>query len=155
MKTRRVICIGNRYLPGDDFGSRVYQRLAGGGLPGGVEVIDGGLAGLNLLRYFDDCARLVFVDAIHAPDDPKGLFIFAAEASAPLQAAPSSYGHAAGLEYLLHAARALPTQGDFPEVFVLGANGETSDVSIAQAAELCLQVALNGAGGLPVQSAIL
>ena len=62
---RRIVCIGNRYfgVGFDDVGPRVYDALANR-LPQGVEVIDGGLAGLGLLRWFDAAGCLVFVDTV-------------------------------------------------------------------------------------------
>jgi Ni,Fe-hydrogenase maturation factor len=46
----RIVCIGNRYVHGDDLGPRVYDQLTARALLNDVQVIDGGVAGLNLLR---------------------------------------------------------------------------------------------------------
>ena len=60
----RILCIGNRFVSGDDFGPRVYDTLAGMTRPADIEIVDGGLAGLNLLRYLEDGLPIVFVDAL-------------------------------------------------------------------------------------------
>ena len=65
---RRIICIGNRYVPADAAGFRVHRRLTGLTLPPDVELIDGGLAGLNLLRLLEHVDRVVFVDSTDAPE---------------------------------------------------------------------------------------
>jgi hydrogenase maturation protease len=138
---KRVVCIGNPYVPGDDLGSRVYQQLIERPRPATVEVIDGGLAGLNLLPCFDHCDRVVFVDALYALDDPNAICVMAA---AEISFTGASYGHSAGLGYLLQAERALRGAGPAPEVYVIGASGQAPASLIPTLASLCLQVAENG-----------
>ena len=45
----RIICVGNRLVAADAAGPQVHDRLAGRPLPPGVELVDGGLQGLDLL----------------------------------------------------------------------------------------------------------
>ena len=60
----RIICLGNPFVESDSLGPRVFAELSARGLPPGVELIDGGLAGLNLLRFLDDCQRVVLADVV-------------------------------------------------------------------------------------------
>ena len=60
----RIICVGNRHVRRDDFGPRVYDCLAAQPLPAALDIVDGGLAGLDLLRYLEDGRRVVFVDTV-------------------------------------------------------------------------------------------
>ena len=124
----RILCIGNCYIEPDSLGARVYDLLSQTELPPDVEVIDGGLAGLNLLPLLDGCERIVFVDTILG-DDPTGLQILRADEVESAEV----YGHASGLGYLLGAWRAL---GDGPDqaVFVVGAAEAESARKVADAA---------------------
>ena len=66
MGSRRVLIagIGNIFLGDDGFGVEVVTRLAGSGLPEGVEVKDFGIRGMDLAYALqDDYDLVVFVDA--------------------------------------------------------------------------------------------
>jgi hydrogenase maturation protease len=58
---KRVICIGNRFLYPDNFGMLVYEKLKTKNLKD-VEVVEGGIGGLNLSSYFEDDAKILIVD---------------------------------------------------------------------------------------------
>lgn len=63
---RRILVagIGNVFLGDDGFGVEVVRRLAGRGLPEGVEVKDFGIRGMDLAYALqDDYELVVFVDA--------------------------------------------------------------------------------------------
>ena len=94
----RIICVGNRYRSGDDLGARVYDLLASRTIDAGVELIDGGLLGLNLLRFVDNARRVVFVDAVEGFAAPGAVVALPRQAVAAL--ADGAWGHAAGLPHL-------------------------------------------------------
>src|SRR5512136_1627319 len=100
---KRIICIGNRYAAEDAAGPAVYDHLRRLTLPAGLELIDGGLAGLNLLRYLEGAEQVVFVDSVSGYGDPSRVLILGAKEVAAL--AGSRYEDSAGLAYLL---RVLP-----------------------------------------------
>ena len=138
---KRIICIGNRYCQEDAAGSLVYDHLAHTRLPADVELIEGGLAGLDLLRFVENSPRVVFVDAVdgfHARDK-----IVVLDAEQAARHADSSYGHAAGLGYLL---RVLPQVCEAPpeEVFLVGIEGDLDAGVIREAAELSVAIAVDG-----------
>ncbi len=153
----RIVCLGNRWMPGDDLGWRVHQRLAGraGAVRAGaartsavpaeatdVELVDGGLAGLDLLSLVEATThRVVFVDALEGFASP-GLPVVLdrAEAAPP---APPAYGHDDGLAYLL-AALPLVADTPLPEVLIVGAEGPADDDLVDIVAELTWEVALHG-----------
>ena len=58
---KRVICIGNRFLYPDNFGMLIYEKLRTKNLKD-VEVVEGGIGGLNLSSYFEDDAKILIVD---------------------------------------------------------------------------------------------
>jgi hydrogenase maturation protease len=132
---KRIVCVGNRYRPEDDAGPRVYDRLAREPVPAGVEVIDGGIAGLGLLRWLEGAEHVVFVDAVSGFAEPGGVVLLTAEQAAAN--AGTGYGHEAGLGYLL---RAFPRvhEGAVPRVTVVGLETPADDCSVARAARICL-----------------
>lgn len=140
---KRIICIGNRYVQEDAAGPRVYDRLRARTLPPGVEVVDGGLAGLNLLRFVDGAEHVVFVDAVCGFAPPGGLVVLEGDEVAAL--AGERYDHGAGLPYLL---RMLPAAcaGRVPRVQLVGVEAPASEPLIDGAAALALR-ALEGAPG--------
>lgn len=138
---RRIICIGNRHHPEDAAGPRVYDLLRRRGLPDGIELIDGGLAGLNLLRYLERAERVVFVDRVSGFGRPgEVLSLDLEEATA---AAMRRYDHTGGLAYLL---RVLPAvcEGPTPGIRIVGIEGKADDAAIADAAALALKFAADG-----------
>lgn len=143
---RRIICVGNRLVAEDDAGPRVYERLAEMALPPGVEVIDGGLAGLDLLRLVEGAEQVVFVDAVHGFAGPGGVRVLEAEEVAAT--AGSGFDHGVGLAYLL---RVLPRicAGPVPRVCLVGIEGRAGSESVEAAAALALQM-VEASSGSPV-----
>lgn len=138
---RRIICIGQRYRPDDDVGPRVFDRLSARSLPAGIEVVDGGLAGLDLLPLVEDCKCVVFVDSVAGFAAP-GEVVVLDGGDRSLWA--EVYGHEAGLGYLLAAIAALrATEPDTlaAALWVVGVEGPADDASIEHAAEQALALA--------------
>jgi hydrogenase maturation protease len=82
MSHRRVLVagIGNIFLGDDGFGVEVVRRLAGSGLPEGVEVKDFGIRGLDLAYALqDDYELVVFVDATPRGDEPGTVYLIEPE----------------------------------------------------------------------------
>jgi hydrogenase maturation protease len=136
---RRIICIGNRYLDGDAAGARVFEALSKEELPAGVEVIDGGTAGLNLLGLIDGAEKVVFVDAVSGYAS-SGTVVLLNQADVPPP--DRVYDHAAGLPYLLAV---LPRVCErTPEVTLVGIEGRADAEVIAEAARVALLAVSRG-----------
>jgi hydrogenase maturation protease len=139
-----IICIGNRFVAHDAAGPAVYDRLLHiKPLPEGVEIIDGGMSGLNLLPLLEQGGRVVFVDAVSGFGTP-GQIVLLTQQEIVNTVTSSSFDHSAGLTYLLTV---LPRvcEGEMPEEIVLvGLEGEYSPQVVEQAARLCLDVAMHG-----------
>ncbi len=135
---RRIVCVGNRLRPDDAAGPSVFDQLSVTNLPADVEVVEGGLAGLDLLRVVEGSDRVVFVDQVSGAVAERGVAVLKAEDVAAC--APAAYDHAAGLPYLL---RVLPAvcAGPVPEVLVVGVAGTPDACSIERAAELAVRLA--------------
>lgn len=134
---RRIICVGNRYVAGDDLGPLVYDYLRCQSLPAQVEVIDGGLAGLNLLSFVEGASHLIFVDALTG-EGPSGQAIVLSGLTA-FNESPLHYNHATGLAYLLGVLPHLYPD-ELPEIIVVGAVGQVDPQTIAQVADCCLNI---------------
>jgi hydrogenase maturation protease len=138
---KRIICIGNRYKPEDAAGPLVCEYLGRSALPPDVEVIDGALADLDLLRFVEPAERVVFVDAALDCGTLDRVAVFtAAEVE---QDAPGAYDHSAGLAYCLRAWRCA-AERPLPETFVVGIAGVPNCETVRAAAELCVSVARDG-----------
>jgi hydrogenase maturation protease len=142
---KRIVCIGNRYAPQDGAGPAVFDRLSRAPLPPDVELIDGGLGGLDLLRFVDGAERVVFVDAVAGFAAPGQVAVLSAREAA--EAATGAYDHAAGLAWLL---RALPLvcAEPLPEIALVGIEGEAGGAAIERAALLAIGIVTNGLNAL-------
>lgn len=140
MSPAAVICLGNRYLARDDVGPRVFDHLSKMALPVDVELIDGGLCGLDLLRLMEGRQRVVFADALTGLAQAGEIVQLSAEEVASY-AGP--YGHAAGLPYLVSL---LPQvcAAPLPHVVVLGTPCAPDEVTIGALAQRCLELATDG-----------
>ena len=138
---KKIICVGNRLKAEDSAGPMVFDRLVRSSPPKGVEVIDGGLAGLNLLPLMSGADRVVFIDAVNGFDTSGGIIVLDAKDAS--KHADETFGHSAGLAYCL---RVLPEvqDGELPEIFVVGIEGAADDDKILNAAEISLKIADRG-----------
>jgi Ni,Fe-hydrogenase maturation factor len=57
----RIICIGNRFYYPDNFGIEIYESLMQNSYED-IEVVEGGVGGMNLALYFEDDAEILLVD---------------------------------------------------------------------------------------------
>jgi len=137
----RIICVGNRFKPEDSAGPLVFDQLMSDKHPGNIELIDGGLAGLNLLRFMHGADRVVFIDAVNGFRPSGGVMVLDAERAS--RHADTVFGHSAGLSYFL---RVLPEVHDarLPEVFVVGIEGTPDSDKILEAAKVSLKIATLG-----------
>lgn len=111
-----VIGLGNVVCGDDGLGVHAVARLRRtGAVPGGVELVEGGTAGLLLLPTLADARRVVLVDAI---DDgrPPGALVRLAGEDWPRMFAAHVTPHDVGLRDLLGAAQ---LSGAWPEELVL------------------------------------
>ena len=67
----RVICCGNPFKGDDGVGIEVFKLLEKETFPDHVEIIEGGILGINLLSLFKDCSKIILVDSVMM-DKPPG-----------------------------------------------------------------------------------
>ncbi|MFE3022144.1 hydrogenase maturation protease [Streptomyces sp. NPDC059256] len=127
MTGRRVLVagVGNIFLSDDGFGVETLQRLAGGGLPDGVDAVDFGVRGVHLAyQLLDGYRTLVLVDATSRGGAPGTVYLIEAR-TGPVEstAAPALDGHRMGPDAVLALLDTLSagTDGVPPErVLVVG-----------------------------------
>lgn len=139
----RIICVGNRFVPADDLGPRAFDALSSRPLPEGLDVVDGGLGGLDLARLAEGRDRVVFVDAIRGFGGDGAVQILSREEA--IESARPGYGHSGGLTYLLTALPVLFANEEIPEVYVIGAEPPVNDRTFDALLRACLDVAVFGA----------
>ena len=136
---RRIICAGNRCIPGDDVGPRVHDLLVRSALPPGVDVVDGGLGGLDLADFVEGMEKVVFVDRVSGLAPPGTTVVLGPRDLAA--GAPPPYGHADGVAYLMHALPVL-LDGRTPELALVGFEGEADDQTVGTVARAALKAVL-------------
>lgn len=72
----KIIGCGNLIVGNDGLGIRIIEKLRSFSLPDYVELIEGGVRGINLLDYFIDVDKVIIVDAIITGNPPGTLYRF-------------------------------------------------------------------------------
>lgn len=138
-----MLCLGNRFLPADDLGPRVYDCLqqsgAGAGAGEKFDLLDGGLAGINLLGLLEGRRRVVIVDTV-AAGEPGRVVVWSQER---LLALAGGYGHGEAVPFLVNMARRV---GRPPpaELVLVGAAAPADEQTVAAVADRCREVARDG-----------
>ncbi|MBM9538404.1 hydrogenase maturation protease [Desulfobulbus alkaliphilus] len=140
MKKGRIICVGNRLLSADAVGMLVFDELRSRSLNKDIDLVEGGLGGLDLLPWFEGCSRIALVDRVvgFCPPDT----VLRLELADMLTFCRQGYSHSGGLLYLLNS---LPNLGldPMPVVCLIGIEGAGSPQTVRKAAELALDFVLN------------
>jgi hydrogenase maturation protease len=71
-----ILGIGNILLGDEGVGVRAVEALARRELPAGVEAVDGGTGGADLVEVIADRTRLIVIDAVAAGAEPGTVFRF-------------------------------------------------------------------------------
>ncbi len=140
MSPKRILVagVGNVFLGDDGFGVEVVRRLAGRGLPEGVEVVDFGIRGLDLAYALqDDYDVVIFVDAIPRGEKPGTVYLLEPEIEDDGEVALDTHGmDPVKVIKLSRALGARPTRtlvvGCEPQVVV---SGEAYDEMLMELSE--------------------
>ncbi|MBC7247184.1 MAG: HyaD/HybD family hydrogenase maturation endopeptidase [Actinobacteria bacterium] len=106
MTDRLVIGLGNELHGDDGVGVHAVRRLRGR-LPADVELVEGGVLGLDLLPYLEGRRKVVFIDGIDAGEEPGAVFRFPALEAPRGGTAPPVSVHDLGFYELIGAAQLL------------------------------------------------
>ena len=75
-----IIGIGNVLLRDEGVGVRAVESMSGIDLPDGVEVLDGGTAGIDLIDVIADRSKVIVIDAVRGTAAPGTIYCFTREA---------------------------------------------------------------------------
>lgn len=132
-----VLGVGNLLMSDDGVGVHAVQRLEKRPLPPGVEVLDGGTCGLDLLQFFEGVERLIVLDAANLGCEP-GTIVRLEGDDVPAFLAIKVSPHEINLPELLFSAK---LSGIYPrEVVVLGVQPETIETGVALSPPVAAQV---------------
>jgi hydrogenase maturation protease len=137
-----LIGLGNILLRDEGIGVHVVQALEERyETPPQLEIVDGGTAGLDLLPFIEDRARILFVDAVNFGREPGFIGELNNEEIPAFFAAKSSLHHL-GLADVLAAAQLLNTLP--PEICLIGIQPHTLEPGLELSGELqaCLDALL-------------
>ena len=121
-----VLGIGNTMLKDEGIGVRVAEKMMEMSLPPEVEVMDGGIKGLDLLYYIEGRKKVIVVDAVKAGAPPGTLFRFTDNDIAAKKGVMRS-AHGIDFSDVIAVARFTGTKPD--EVIFLGV--EPYDLSVS------------------------
>jgi hydrogenase maturation protease len=121
-----VLGIGNTILKDEGIGVRVAEKMMEMSLPPEVEVMDGGIKGLDLLYYIEGRKKVIVVDAVKAGAPPGTLFRFTDNDIAAKKGVMRS-AHGIDFSDVIAVARFTGTKPD--EVIFLGV--EPYDLSVS------------------------
>jgi hydrogenase maturation protease len=137
MNSARIICIGNRYVGGDDLGPRVFDRLVERSLDG-IDVVDGGIGGLRLLGLIEGVRQVIFVDTVSG-FGPAGQ-VLEIDVAETVANAPDHFDHDAGLSYVV-AVLPEVCDGPVPRVSIIGIERGATDQQLDVAAQFTVDFA--------------
>ncbi|MBC7228749.1 MAG: hydrogenase maturation protease, partial [Thermoflexales bacterium] len=120
-----ILGLGNPLRGDDGVGPRVVAELLRRGLPAGMEAVDGGTGGLDLLHLMEGWDRVVIVDAAELGRRPGEFLRFTPEDVHLVGSLVSLSSHSAGLADALALARALGRP--LPEIVIYGVQPERMD----------------------------
>jgi hydrogenase maturation protease len=143
-----IICIGNHFVREDSGGLAVLAVLLEmQPLPDETALVEGGLAGLNLLPLLEQGGRVVFVDAVCGFTQP-GEIVLLDNQDIISSLDELHFDHGTGLAYLL-AVLPKVCDGQLPEEIVLvGLEGKCTTETIERAARLSVTIATHGLKGI-------
>lgn len=122
-----VMGFGNLLLCDDGIGVRIAEELRGRGLPDGVEVVDGGVASLDVLHTVRDAAKWIIVDALVGGNEPGAVYRLTPDDLGPCQPEPVYSLHQLSLPDALAAVAA---QGKLPPTVIYGVEPENTGLGL-------------------------
>jgi hydrogenase maturation protease len=113
----------------------------GDDIPSGVEVMDGGTAGFDLIPLMRDRKKIIIVDALSMDDMPGSIYRFR-----PDDVDPVRRGYSLHEVSILEVIRTLKMMGDDPEIEIIGIVPEdisTLEMSLSDAVMKAVPGAIN------------
>lgn len=132
----RIVCVGNSLVADDAIGILVYHELLSRQCDDHIEIIEGGLCGINLLPWFEDCQKIVLVDRVIGFGEPGAALHL--DLDTICKDWQEAYSHSGGLLYLLKSLPFLQIE-PMPSVCMIGIEGAGGRDIVRRAADLALE----------------
>jgi hydrogenase maturation protease len=135
-----ILGAGNLLLSDDGVGVHAIRHLQETlEVPEGIQLLDGGTLGLDLLHYLEGVSRLLIVDAMEIGQPPGTLQRLAGE-EVPAYLSVKMSPHQIGLPDMLFAAKLRDLYPD--EVVIWGVQPATTEVGLELSAQVAAQMDL-------------
>ncbi len=133
-----ILGVGNLLLSDEGVGLRVVERLAAAyDLPEGVQTLDGGTLGLDLLYYLEGVENLLIIDAVEMGKEP-GTLVRLEGDEVPAFLSVKVSPHQIGIPDMLFAAK---LKGLYPRnVVLLGVQPGVLDAGLTLSPPVAAQV---------------
>ncbi len=119
-----IVGLGNPLRGDDGVGVRVAEMLAARDLPQGVEVVDGGTRGLELVNLMEGWPRVILVDAVHLGREPGEFVCFTLDQvrlsgveQAPMNALASDHNPTQQARTVVRAGRPVGRVSNLSNIF--------------------------------------
>jgi len=113
---RLIIGCGNLLLRDEGIGVHCIEFLKRKSLPEGVELLDGGTAGIDLIGFIQKAEKVVIIDAVKTGGNPGEIYSFSSQ-DFETEVSPITSLHDITLKDIF---RILQKLGSFPEIRIIG-----------------------------------
>jgi hydrogenase maturation protease len=133
MRKVLVLGIGNLLRSDDGLGVHIihYMEESGAALPAGVELLDGGTAGFDLLGLIEHYDKIVIVDALKADDKPGSIYRFRPEHAVETRSRFSL--HEVGIMEVIRVLKIMDRNPEIEFIGIVPENIDDIDTNISPA----------------------
>lgn len=132
-----IVGIGNLLLKDDGFGIHAVRRIYELGVPEGVEVMDGGTSGLDLLTPFSRAKKVIVIDAVKGGGEPATVYRFSTD-DVVFERMPVTSMHQLNLHEVIALARQTGNMPD--EMIVYGIEPKAIELDLELSPELAAKL---------------
>ncbi|MCK9594558.1 MAG: HyaD/HybD family hydrogenase maturation endopeptidase [Candidatus Omnitrophica bacterium] len=120
---KRVIGCGNLLMQDEGIGVHLIEYLKGKTIPQGVELVDGGCSGFDLLGFIQESREVVIVDAVKAGGKPGDIYKFSPD-DYRTDTFPKTSLHDVSLKDIFEIVK---KTGNLPRITIFGVEPKTID----------------------------
>ncbi len=132
-----IVGIGNLLLKDDGFGIHAVRRIHELGVPEGVEVMDGGTSGLDLLTPFSRAKKIIVIDAVKGGGEPATVYRFSSD-DVDFERIPVTSMHQVNLHEVIALAKQTGYMPD--ELIIYGIEPKSIEVDLELSPELAAKL---------------
>jgi len=132
IQTKLIIGCGNLLLRDEGFGVHLIEYLKEKRLPEGVQLLDGGTAGFDLIDFIQQADKVFIVDAVKAGGKPGEIYCFC-PGDFETENSPKTSLHDRTLKDIFHIIQKL---GPLPKIRIIGVEPKSIDCGTELSPEL-------------------